>query len=52
MDFYYKKKRDVYKKWLAKELKIVLLEFNYKQLKGLSKSQFGTLVMNSIEKFK
>lgn len=50
--FLLQKKRDVFKKWLAKELKIVLLEFNYKQLKNLSKSQFETLVMNSIEKFK
>ena len=39
----------MFKKALAKELKITLLEFNYKQFKYMSKEQFEELVMKSIK---
>lgn len=42
--------RDMFKKALAKEYKIPLLEFNYKQLKYLSKEHFEQLILNSIIK--
>ena len=42
-------KRDAFKRSLAREYKIPLLEFNYKQLKELSKEKFEEFVISKIK---
>ena len=49
-DFKESQKRDTFKKELARLAKIPLLEFNYKQLKHLSKKEFEKMLIIKINK--
>lgn len=51
-NFQYIKRNDLFKKALAREVKLRLIEFNYKQLKHLNEEQFEKLVLNSINRHK
>lgn len=48
-NFLKQKERDIFKQELAKELKIPLLEFNYKQYKFLSGEQFEEMVIKKLK---
>ncbi len=51
-DFLKQKERDIFKKDHAHRFKYRLLEFNYKQLKHMTREQFEEMILSNIKKYK